>query len=171
MSQLADLQAISKILGNPTWDLLAVFFFIAAGFFYGISSGKNKLIAVLFSLYISALIFENFSYLGFMEKGRPLLEVFIFRGAVFTALIFVLAVLFNRLLYRSAISGTKVWWEIFVLSFLEAGLLMSFVFQLLPAKDLFAFSPLVKNIFASSSAFFWWLILPIIALFVIVRKR
>lgn len=168
---MANLETISKILSHPTWDILAVFFFIAAGFFYGISSGKTRLIAVLFSLYVSAVIFENFSYIGFIWKGRPLPEVFIFRSAVFAVLIFLLTFLFNKFLYHSTVSGTKVWWEIFILSFLEVGLLVSFIFQLLPAKELFTFSPLIENIFASSLAFFWWLVLPIIALFVIVKKR
>jgi hypothetical protein len=171
MAQLANLETISKILTHPTWDLLVVFFFIAAGFFYGITSGKTKLIAVLFSLYISGLVFENFSYLDFVTKGRTLMETFLFRSLIFAVLIFLLAVLFNRILSRDYVSGTRVWWQVFLLSFLEVGLLMSFIFQLLPARELFKFSPLVENIFASSRAFFWWLTLPLVALFFIARRR
>ena len=168
---MANLETISKILAHPTWDLLVVFFFIAAGFFYGISSGKTKLIALLFSFYVSALVFENFSYLDFLTKGRPLIEVFLVRSATFGILIVLLTVLFYRHLSRDYASGTRVWWQIFLLSFLEVGLLMSFIFQLLPAKEIFTFSPVVENIFASSRAFFWWLTLPLVALFVIIGKR
>ncbi len=171
MVQLANLEAISKILAHPTWDLLMVFFFIAAGFFYGITSGKTKLIAVLFSLYVSGLVFANFSYLDFLTKGRTLLETFLVRSVAFGILIFLLTILFNRILSRDSVSGTRVWWQIFVLSFLEVGLLMSFIFQLLPAKEIFVFSPVVQNIFASSRAFFWWLTLPLVALFFVSRKR
>ena len=168
---MANLETISKILTHPTWDLMVIFFFIAAGFFYGISAGKTRLIAVLFSLYVSAIVFENFSYLDFLTKSRPLIEVFLVRSAIFGILVVLLAMLFNKHLSRDYTSGTKVWWQIFLLSFLEVGLLMSFIFQLLPAKELFTFSPIVENIFASSRAFFWWLTLPLVALFVTVKKR
>ncbi len=170
MLQLANIETISRILSHPTWDLMAVFFFIAAGFFYGITAGKTRLIAFLFSLYVSGLFIGNSSYADAI-KGRTLLETFLMRGAIFAVLIILLMVLFNRLLTRDGISGARSWWQVFLLSFLEVGLLMSFIFQFLPAKELFVFSPVVENVFASSSAFFWWLILPIIALFVIVRKR
>ena len=171
MTQLANLETISKILTHPTWDVLVVLFFIAAGFFYGISAGKTKLIAVLFSLYVSATVFKNLSYLDFLTKGRSLFGTFLVRGAVFAILVLLLIILFNKFLSRDYTSGTRVWWQIFLLSFLEVGLLMSLIFQLLPVKNLFAFSPVVENIFASSKAFFWWLILPLVALFVIVRRR
>lgn len=171
MAQLASLETISKILTHPTWDLLVVFFFIAAGFFYGITSGKTRLISVLLSLYVSALVFENFSYLNFFVSGRPLFEVFLFRSLIFVILIILLSLLFNRILFRDSLGGTKVWWQVFLLSFLEVGLLMSLIFQLLPAKDIFDFSPLVRNLFASSRAFFWWLTLPLVALFFVARKR
>jgi len=171
MPQLANLETISRILTHPTWDFLIVLFFVAAGFFYGITSGKTKLIAVLFSLYVSGLIFENFSYLDFFIKGRPLLEVFLLRAAVFTIIVILLSALFNKVLWRDGNSGAREWWQVFLLSFLEVGLLMSFIFQFLPAKELFNFSPLVKNIFASNRAFFWWLTLPLVSLFFLARKR
>lgn len=167
---MANLETISKILANPTWDLMVILFFVAAGFFYGITVGKTKLIAMLFSLYVSGLVFENFSYLDFLTKGRPLIEIFLLRAAAFAVLIVALAFLFNRFLPQDYTSGTREWWRIFILSFLEVGLLMSFIFQLFPAKELFTFSPFVKNLFASSRAFFWWLTLPLVALF-FVRKR
>ncbi len=170
MPQLANLEAVSKILAHPTWDIMAVFFFIAAGFFYGITAGKSRLISLLFSLYVSGLLIGN-SFYADAIKGRTLLETFLFRGAVFAVLVILLMILFNRLLTRDGISGSRSWWQVFLLSFLEVGLFMSLVFRLLPAREIFVFSPVVENVFASSKAFFWWLVLPIIALFVIVRKR
>lgn len=171
MANIANLEILSKIFSNPSWDLLVIFFFIAAGFFYGISAGRMKLAAALFSFYISAFISENFYYLDSFLKDRALLEIFALRGLVFLVLAALIAVLFNRIMPREEISGTKVWWQVFLLSILAAGFLASFVFRILPAKNLFDFSPIVKEIFASANAFFWWLILPLITLFVIVRKR
>jgi hypothetical protein len=168
---MANIETISRLLTHPTWDFLLVFFFIAVGFFYGISSGRMKLIAALIALYVAALIFENFSYLDFFVKDRSLFEVFLFRNIVFAVLIVLLAILFNRILPKETISGTRVWWQIFLLSFLEVGLLMSFIFRFFPVRQLFNFSPLIQNIFVSEKAFFLWLTLPLVALFFIVRKR
>ncbi len=168
---LANLEIISKIINHPTWEVVVVFFFIAAGFFYGLSTGKTKLIAALISLYVSGLIFENLSYLDYLTKSRPPLDAFLIRGASFAILILLLAFIFNRLLRHDNISGTRVWWQVFLLSFLETGLLISLVFRLLPTKGIFTLSPLVQIFFTTPTAFFWWLILPLVALFVTIKKR
>ena len=168
---LVNVETISKILANPSWDLIAILFFVAAGFFYGITLGKTKLVAVLLSLYVSALVFENFSYLDQFIKGQSFLNVLLFRILVFAILVVLLAILFNRFLSIDRISGTREWWKIFILSFLGVGLLISFVFRFLPAKEIFNFSPIVKNLFASSRTFFWWLTLPLVALFFVSSKH
>jgi len=171
MANLVNLETISKIINHPTWEAVVVFFFIAAGFFYGLSTGKTKLIAVLISLYISGFIFENFSYLDNLTKSGPPLDAFLIRGASFAILILLLAFIFNRFLHHDSISGTRVWWQVFLLSFFETGLLISLVFRLLPTKGIFTLPPLVQNFFATPTAFFWWLVLPLVVLFVIIRKR
>lgn len=134
MFNLANLETVSGILSHPTWDLLVVFFFVAFAFFYGLSSGKRKMMAVLFSIYISILLFENFSYLDFFTQGKKILFVFFFRSACFLLLIILLAILFNRTIFRTS-SKTDKWWHVFVLSFLEVGLLVSAIFQLLDRKS------------------------------------
>jgi len=167
---LANLETASKILSHPTWDLLVVFFFLAIGFFYGLMAGKKKLLAVLFSIYISIILMGNFNYLEFFTEGEKIFTVFMIRAFAFLALILLLGILFAKTIFRGKPKKEK-WWQVFVLSFLEVGLLTSAVFQLLPAKDLFVFSPLVQTFFASGEVFFWWLTLPLVALFFILRRK
>lgn len=167
---LANLESASKILSNPTWDVLVLLFFLVAGFFYGLMAGKKKILAVLFSIYISIILMDNFGYLDFFTQGENIFTVFLVRAIAFFTLIFILAVLFAKTIFRGKPKKEK-WWQVFVLSFLEVGLLMSAAFQLLPAKDLFTFSPAVQTFFASGEVFFWWLTLPLVALFFILRKR
>lgn len=167
----ANLDAISKILNHPTWDVVVIFLFIAVGFFYGLSTGKTKLIAVLISLYVSAFLFKNISYIDSFVKGRNILETLLFRAAILAITIFLLAILFNRLLPRDGVSGAKSWLSVFLLSFLEAGLLASLIFQLLPVKKIFVFSPLTQALFASNNALIFWLTIPLIVLFFISRRR
>lgn len=164
-----DLKQINILLRNPSWDLLAIFAFIAIGFFYGISAGRSKLLALLFSLYVSGFLFENFYYLNQLVKGRTIMEEFLFKGFIFATIVVILTILFARVLGAGYESGARNWWKSLLLSFMSAGLLFSYLFHLFPGREIFTFSPLIQNLFASSSAFFWWLTLPLIALF-LARK-
>lgn len=167
---IASITAISKIISNPAWDLLVLFFFFVFGFFYGISAGKKKMLAVLFSIYISVLLFTNFTFLDFFIQEKELLEVFLFRSASFLVMIVLLSILFSKTVFRGS-DKKEAWWHAFVLSFLQVGLLVSAIFQLLPTKELFDFTPIIENIFASERSFFYWLTLPLLSLLFIVRKQ
>ncbi|MFH1956207.1 MAG: hypothetical protein ABIJ28_00975 [Patescibacteria group bacterium] len=164
-----NVEAISNILSNPSWDLIVLFVFIAVGFFYGISAGKSRMAALLISLYISGFIFENFSYLDKFFKTESLSVIFFYRVVAFLVLLFLINFLISKVMRLSAGVGEKKWWQVLLISFLSTGLLFSYLFHLFPAKDLFTFSPMVQNIFASDRIFFWWLTLPLVALF-IIRK-
>ncbi|MFC1625403.1 hypothetical protein ACFL1O_00815 [Patescibacteria group bacterium] len=169
----ASIEAISKLLSNPTWDLLAILFFLAFGFFYGILARGKRLLAVLFSTYISILVlnnlFSHFSHLDFFTKEKELLEIFLFRSALLLTFIVLLGILFNKTIFRG-INRVKKWWQIFILSFLETGLIISAILQLMPTKELLPFSPIVGFLFVSSDSFFWWLIIPLIALIFVAKK-
>jgi hypothetical protein len=171
VSNLANLDAISKILNHPTWDIVALLFLVAVGFFYGLSAGKTKLLAVLTSLYVSAFLFENISYIDSFVRGRNILETLLFRAAILAVIIFLLTVAFNKLLSRDSASGAKSWLSALLLSFLETGLLASLIFRLLPVKQVLVFSPLAQNLFASDNALIFWLTAPLIVLFFISRRK
>ncbi|MBI2628441.1 MAG: hypothetical protein HYW71_03445 [Candidatus Niyogibacteria bacterium] len=168
---MLNLAAFSSVFANPTWDVLAVFFFVAAGFFYGISAGRARMTAVLLSIYISQLLFEYTRFINFFLEGRKIMEIFLLKAAVFFVLIIILSHFFIRNVFRPISEDSGIWWQIFLLSFSEVGLLISVVFRLLPAAELFTFSPLVSYFFASPNAHFWWLILPLFVLFAIIRRK
>lgn len=164
-----DFKKISELISNPSWDVIVLFAFIAIGFFYGITAGKSKLISLLFSLYVGGFLFDNFSYLdGLMKKGSNIIELFLLRIAVFLVIVFALNFLFARVLGGYGVREKKLW-QVLLLSFLSSGLLFSYVFHLFPVKGLFSFSPIIQNLFASDNAFFWWLTLPLVALFLTRR--
>ena len=168
---MPNLAAFSSIFSHPTWDVLAVFFFVAAGFFYGISMGRTRMTAVLLSIYISQLLFEHTRFINFFLESREILEIFLLKAAAFFALIVILSHFLTKSVFRPMAEDSGIWWQIFLLSFSEVGLLISAVFRLLPAVELFTFSPLVSYFFASPNAYFWWLILPLLVLFVIMRRK
>ncbi len=163
----SSFQDISRLVSNPSWDLIVILFFVAAVVFYGLVAGRRYLVSVLISTYISAFIFENFRFLDFLAKDRGIMEVFLIRSASFFVILILVTLALSRLVRRDL--DAKIWWQIFLLSFLEVGLLMSLMFRFLPVRALFTFSPVVENLFAGEAAFFWWLIGPIVALWVILR--
>jgi len=159
----------SLYLSNPSWDVIIIFAFVAIGFFYGISAGRSNLLSLLFSLYIAGFIFENFYYLDRLVSGQNIMELFLFRAFIFAVLAGILFILFSQVLVSGYDSGARNWWKSLLLSFMATGLLFSFLFHLFPGKEIFTFSPMVQGLFASESAFFWWLTLPLVALF-LARK-
>ena len=168
---MPNLETITEIASNASWDVVLLLGFVIAGFFYGLWSGRARLIAVLFSLYVSKLLFENFRFIDLLTQGREALEIFLIRIAVFGVAVIVLAFLFARILPAPKSFVRERWWQIFLLSFLEIGLFISIAFQLLPNDTLFTFSPLVNYLFASPDAFFWWLFLPLPALFFTIQRQ
>ncbi len=166
MVPFSNFQEISEIISNPSWDWIAIFSFIAAGFFYALASGRRYLVAVLVSTYISAFIFENFRFLDFLVKDRGSIEVFLIRAASFFAILVLVSFAAGRLVRRDF--EAKAWWQAFLLSFMEVGFLFSLMFQFLPAREIFTFSPVVENIFAGENAFFWWLVGPLVALWLVL---
>lgn len=167
----SSLESLSNIFSNASWDIVALLVFVAVGFFYGLLSGRTRLIAILLALYISQLLFENFRFLDAFIAEKGTLEMLFIRLAIFTALVVVLSFFFSRILFISKSVVSQKWWQIFLLSFLGVGLFVSMVFRLLPDIQLFTFSPLVQYLFASPSALFWWLLLPLPVLFFIMRKQ
>lgn len=155
------------MISNPSWDVIVLGFFVAAGFFYGLLAGKSRLISVLLSTYLAAFIYENFRFLDFLVKGRSPLEVLFLRGASFFAILVIVSLIISRF-FRRDWEGES-WFLSFLLSFLEVGLLLALVFQFLPARELITFSPVVENVFAGEAAFFWWLVGPLVALWLISR--
>ncbi len=164
-----DFKQISALLHNPSWDVIVIFAFIAIGFFYGISAGKSKLLAFLFSLYVSGFLFEKFYYLDNLVQGKTLMEEFLFRAFIFAIIVAGLTVLFSKILTSAYDSGPQNWFKSMLLSFMSVGLLVSYLFHIFPGREIFTFSPLIQTLFASNGAFFWWLTLPLVALF-LARK-
>ncbi len=157
-------------MGNPSWDIIVLFAFTAVGFFYGISAGKTRIVSLLFSFYVAGFLFENFYYLDGIVKGGSLIEVFLSRVFLFFLAVLALNALFSRYIESHREEAEKNWWHVLLLSFLSTGLLFSYLFHLFPARDIFTFSPIVRGFFASDAAFFWWLTLPLVALFAARNK-
>ena len=160
-------QSVAVYLSNLSWDVAAIFAFAALGFVYGIVSGRGRLVAVLFALYVAKLLFDHAWFLDRFLGGFSVTQRFLANIGILAVLVVVLSMIFAKCFSGRVLVGDR-WIKIFLLSFLEVGLAVSIIFSVLPSLELYTFSPLVTYLFASPNALFWWFLLPVIALFFIL---
>lgn len=160
-----------QILSHPTWDIILFFTLIAVGFFYGISSGKQKIASTLLYTYIALAVFSSFP----LEKINNVLAIkdgFVLKTAVFTV-IWIILIFFLGSEHRKNTASASVWWQVFILSFIQAGFLIHIVLNFLPPDKIKLLAPLTKNFFANPNYHFGWLIVPIIIIIIfrLTEKR
>lgn len=159
-----------SILSHPTWDILLIFFFIAAGFFYGISAGKRRIVSALLFTYVAIAVFPLLP----IEKIASLTEIkniFYIKSASFTVLFFILYFLLGNKKIKFGFSKGESWWQLFLLSFFQVGLLLNAIFSLLPPEKIKILAPITREVFAKPQIKIWWYILPLLALFIIKKME
>lgn len=157
----------SQILSHPTWDIVLIFVMIAIGFFYGISRGRHKMVSSVINTYVSLAVFHVMP-IEAIARYIKMENLFIVKTAVFFAIFLPLVFLLNRgrpRYFKSNIS----WWQVFLLSFIQTGLLIHIVFSFLPPDTAKQLAPLTKSFFANTNLTIWWLTLPL--LFMIFLRR
>lgn len=153
------------VLGILQESLFAIsIFFIALVF--AMLRGTQAILNLILGLYIALLISLKFPYYGtFMSAddsgNHALLMIVIF-------VIFTVAgmLVFGRLMRTD---GPESAFEFFgkkaIFALLATILLLAFSYHALPVTDLITPGSPIQALFAPESHFFWWLILPLVALF------
>ena len=157
----------AQVLSHPTWDLILIFVMIAIGFFYGISRGRHKMISTVINTYVALAVFNAVpvnTLAGYFRTEN----LFIVKAGVFFAIFLPLVFLMNRGRPRY-LRSSIAWWQVFLLSFIQAGLLIHIVFSFLPAETAKNLAPLTRSFFANTNLTVWWLGLPL--LFLIFLRR
>ena len=157
----------AQVLSHPTWDLILVFAMVAIGFFYGLSRGRHKMVSSVLNTYIALAVF-NAVPIETVSRYIKLDNIFAVKTAVFFAIFLPLTFLLNRgrpRFFRSNIS----WWQVFILSFIQTGLLIHIVFSFLTPDIAKNLAPLTRSVFANTNLTIWWLVIPLI--FMIFLRR
>jgi len=156
-----------KIGVSVQWaDEIALFLILAGvSVAFGFFMGRFRLVNVLISIYIAIALLSVLpkEFLKFNQHA----DVFLF-------LIFVIGLtLADSALFDIHISGSGAYffWRLFVMSFLEIGLIFSILTTLLPRKEVLEYiSADAYNYFASSYAQFLWMVIPLLFVFFINKK-
>ena len=159
--------AAGQILSHPTWDLILIFAMISIGFFYGLSRGRHKMVSTVLNTYIALAVFNAIPILTVAGYIR-LDNLFVVKTIVFFAVFLPLAVFLNRGRPRFFHSNIS-WWQVFILSFIQTGLLIHIIFSFLPPETSKNLAPLTKSVFANTNLMVWWLVIPL--LFMIFLRR
>ncbi len=164
-SELAAIKATAEqILGNPTWDLISLFLLIAIGFFYGISAGKRMIVSTIIYTYVAmallpVLPIDKLSAIS--QSSAAFTKI----GA-FLVIFFILAICLKRGGAQSFAVGNP-WWQVFLLSFIQAGLLIHVALGFLPKDQMAMLAPLTRTVFANPSLKILWLIGPLVILVIL----
>lgn len=166
---IAEAKKMNINLENPSWDLFLGAFFVVGALLYGVSLGKDRIIAILVSIYMALAVVNALPdfVLNIKVNDNFTLQV--------TAFVSVFVILFF-LLSRSAVlnsldtSSQGKWWQVLIFSFLHVGLLVSVTLSFMPAPFVAKFSELTRFIFTNDWTKFGWIIAPIIAMIFFGRR-
>lgn len=166
---MAEAKKLNLDWNNPSWDLFLAAFFVVGALLYGMSLGKDRIIAILVSIYMALAVVNALPDFVLNIKINENFSLQI------TAFISVFVVLFF-LLSRSAIlnsmdtSSQGKWWQVIIFSLLHVGLLISVSLSFMPAMFLTKFSAVTQFIFTNEWTKFAWIIAPIIAMIFFGRR-
>lgn len=160
--EIADLlQQAVDIITHFAGDFLAFLIvggIIAAFAFY---FGRNRIVPLVASLYAAIPIYTVFPYTEYITT--PLVSIVLYFVIAFLAYI-----AFSGLASFVA-TGSIGFINLLILSATVAGMLIAVSIHILPVEQLYTFSAPTRALFASTEAFFFWLVAPLVAVFVFGR--
>lgn len=133
-------------------------------FVFGMFIGRYKLITVLINIYVSLALISAVPDKYFTDYTYKLI--------LFYVLVVALTIISKRLfeIYISG-SGSGFLWRVFAMSFLEVMMLASITITLLPKKVALDYvSPASFDYLATDLARLFWMVLPLIFMFIIHKR-
>lgn len=158
-----DTTAIIHFLSESTYLLVVIFIFLGIAIF----RGRQAIINIICGLYFALLISIYFPYYDKLIGGigQPAVQAGI-KLVFFIALAFIFTKLFKRLMPDEYREGK---FESFHKKILLAGgasiLVMAFSFNVLPVGEFLTTNSPIQMLFSSEGFFFWWLLLPLVFLY------
>lgn len=145
----------------------SIFILITFGVFllYAMGKGRYALVNVIFGLYLALLISIKFPYYDALASSGGQ------GAAIAKILIFLVFVIIGIILFRRHIPGDdyepafQAFGKKILLAASASVLVMIFSFHALPVTEIITPGTPIQALFAPQENFFWWLILPLVALF------
>lgn len=157
---------INSFFSNPSWDMILFLVLIAAGFFYGITAGRRKIISSIIYTYVAFAVLlvlpidKLQKILQIKDPGYIKIGIF---SVLFVLLIFILGRAGGR-----AFASSNPWWQVAALSAAQAGLFMHIILGFLTQAQIKNLSPFMLKFIEGADMRLWWFAGPL-ALLALIR--
>ncbi len=141
-------------------------------FVFAIRYGKDRMIALIFSLYISLLIYIHFPYTDkFSLFTGSDIKILLSNAIIFFAFVIGVYIIIERVIFTDYPDrGIRRFIEASLLSLAATSLLIAFAYNVLPIASFYSFAPPIKLLFSSSDFFFWWLSVPLLSILFLAKR-
>lgn len=147
---------------NPTWDTFVIIFFVIGALLYGLSLGRDRIIALLVSIYMALAVVNTLPQFVLDVRFN---NQFTFQITAFVSIFVILFFLLSRSALTNWGPGEQgSFFQVILYSILHVGLLLSVSMSFLPENLLANFSSTMRQIFTGEWQRFGWIIAPIIAM-------
>lgn len=157
-----DTAALISLLQESIFVILAFLAF----FFYALIRGRQSITNLIFGLYLALLLTLTFPYFDqlFENLGSAHNEAFLMIG-VFIFFTFLSTLLFTHIMPREyGETAFEGFGKKLLLALAGTILVVACSYYALPVAEIVNLGSPIQNLFADESRFFWWLIIPLIAL-------
>ncbi len=147
-------------------DTLILIILATIFLFIGLRIGKNTLVSIILSLYLSVLLYSNSFFVNsliFVSKDPA--KLFWNHLAIFALFFVPIYLILSKIISVEGDRGPLKLLKIGILALVSTGLLIAIFYHVLSIAPIYNFSSAIDNLFASSRAFTIWLILPLITMF------
>lgn len=158
---------------EPSWDLFIVLLFVVSAFLYGLSLGRDRILAILTSIYMAVAIVNTAPYLDEFSLKVTVNNDSVMKVTVFVGIFVILFFLMSRAAIVNTFGGNSYgkWWHSIIFSFFHTGLMLSIVLQYVPNDWVTQLSEPMQEYFLSDPAKFFWLVMPIVTMVVLGSKQ
>lgn len=142
-------------------DFLAFIVLAAVLVLFMVYFGRDRIAPLVAALYASLVLYEAFPFMGVLSG--PYLKI-----GLYLLFAFLFYIAFSGLSYFMAVRSGGFVTEI-AMAVLVAGFVLAISTHVLPVQDIYQFTAATTALFASTQAYFWWLVAPLAGLFFLGR--
>lgn len=155
---------------NFSLDLFIVAFFVGMVFLYSFVLGRNRMITIVLTLYVSLALFNSLPYLN-PWLDRLDINFFAWRVLLFVLVFAVLFYLLSKYALKEGFSSKRgLLWQNLLYSFFLVGFIMNIVLYLIPVDFTKDLAPFAKMVFLSVNSRFFWTLTPLLAMLILKIK-
>jgi len=174
-----DTQQISGLLTStswltPSWDLFIILFFVVASLMYGMSLGRDRLLVILISIYVSLAVVKYVPFITDFNATINVNDAFALKISVFLGIFIVLFFLLSQsaLMRTLGVNSERgPMWQVLLFSVLHVGLLISVTLSFFPSEASNVLSPLTRTLFVGDVSKAVWVLTPVFAMALVGRSK